>query len=86
MILELVSNLEFKLKLAMKTTWATNEYPHLSCSSQGHLECFHAYVMSIIPLANISLVAYNGATTMEAILNYLKIEISWRGNLYSSLQ
>ena len=23
------SNLEFEPKLAMKTTWATNEYPHL---------------------------------------------------------
>ena len=29
MMPELVSNLEFKPKLAMKTTWATNEYPHL---------------------------------------------------------
>ena len=58
----------------------------LSCSSQGYLECFQAYVMSILPLADTSLVAYNGATTMEAILNYFKIEMSWRGDLYSSLQ
>ena len=29
MMPELASNLEFEPKIAMKTTWATNEYPHL---------------------------------------------------------
>ena len=46
MMPESVSNLEFKLKIAMKTTWATNEYPHLGFVPlfprlSGMFSCLH---------------------------------------------
>ena len=43
---EPASNLEFEPKLAMKTTWATNEYPHLGFVPlfprlSGMFSCLH---------------------------------------------
>ena len=79
---EPVSNLEFEPKLAMKTTWATNEYPHLGFIPlvprlTGMFLCLHDIK------ANIPLVAYDGAITMEPILSYFKIGTSWKGDLWA---
>ena len=75
---EPVSNLKFKPKLAMKTTWATNEYPHLGFVplSPRMSGCFCAYMTLILPQANIPLVAYNGAIVMEVIFSCFKIGMS----------
>ena len=54
-----------------------------SPSSQGWLECFCAYMTLILPQANIPLVAYDGAITMELILSYFKIGTSWKGDLWA---
>ena len=82
---EPASNLEFEPKLAMKTTWATNEYPHLGFVPlfprlTGMFSCLRDVNP---PSSKYPLVAYDGAITMEPILSYFKIGTSWKGDLWA---